>query len=97
MYDFTELGRGDPELVETGREICTGGYSGISGFRHVMGQIMGDMALSFRDSKEAEDILELVRYANVEAQKPLVEDELLFIAKYPTIAKKLLTLGPLNY
>jgi len=49
------------------------------------------------DSKEAEEILELVRYANVASQKPLVEDELLFIAKYPAIAKKLLTLKPLDY
>jgi len=101
LYSFTELGRGEPELVETGREICTGQYSGISGFRHVMSNIMGettgDMALMFRDDKEAREILELVRYANVEAQKPLVEDELTFIAKYPAIAKKLLTLKPLDY
>jgi len=97
LYDFRELGRGEPELVETGREICTGQYGGISGFRHVMGQIMGRMALSFRDAKQAEEILELARYANVEAQKPLVEDELVFIAKYPAIAKKLLTLKPLDY
>ena len=97
LYSFTELGRGEPEPVETGREICTGQYSGISGFRHVMGQLMGDMVLPFRDDKEAREILELVRYANVEAQKPLVEDELTFIAKYPAIAKKLLTLKPLDY
>lgn len=106
LYDFTELGRGEPEQVETGREIITGQYSGISGFRHVMGQIIGgiaadghadgDMSLTFKNDKEAGEILELVRYANVEAQKPLVEEELLFIAKYPEIAKKLLTLRPLD-
>jgi len=90
LYSFDEVGRGEPELVETGREICSGEYSGISGFKHLMGQ----MAISFEDSAQAEEILELVRYANVEAQKPLVEDELLFIAKYPKIAKKLLTLMP---
>jgi len=93
LYDFSELGRGEPELVETGREICTGQYSGISGFRHVMGR----MAIQFTDTKEAQEILELVRYANVESQKPLVEDELVFIAKYPEIAKNLLTLMPLDY
>jgi homocitrate synthase NifV len=38
----------------------------------------------------------LVRYANVEAHKPLVEDELMFIARYPKIAKKLLTMTPLE-
>lgn len=92
LYQFAELGRGEPELVETGREICSGEYGGISGFRHIMGK----MAITFDDSEEAEKILELVRYANVEAQRPLVEDELLFIAKYPEIAKKLLTLTPLE-
>ena len=97
LYDFTELGRGEPEFVETGREICTGQYGGISGFRYVMDEIMGEMAISFNNQKEAEEVLELVRYANVESQRPLVEDELLFIAKYPDIAKKLLTLNPLNY
>jgi citrate (Re)-synthase len=92
LYDFKELGRGDPEMVETGREICSGEYSGISGFRHIMGKLEVD--LSHRNN--AEDILELVRFANVEAQKPLVEEELLFITKYPDIAKELLTLTPLE-
>jgi len=90
LYSFDEVGRGEPELVETGRAICSGEYGGVSGFRHIMGQ----MAVTFKDTAQAEEILELVRYANVEAQKPLVEDELLFIAKYPEIAKKLLTLIP---
>jgi len=91
LYSYTELGRGEPELVETGSQICTGEYGGISGFKHVMGK----MAVEFKDAQEAEMILELVRYANVACQKPLVEDELLFIAKYPQIAKKILTLTPL--
>jgi homocitrate synthase NifV len=56
---------------------------------------MGKMEVQFSSREEAAEILELVRYANVEAQKPLVEDELLFIAKYPRITKKLLTLTPL--
>ena len=90
LYSFNEVGRGEPELVETGRQICSGEYGGISGFRHIMGQ----MAVTFEGSVQAEEILELVRYANVESQRPLVEDELLFIAKYPKIAKKLLTLMP---
>jgi homocitrate synthase NifV len=38
--------------------------------------------------------LELVRYANVHTQKPLIEDELLFIAKYPEQARKILTVNP---
>jgi len=90
LYGFEELGRGEPELVDTGREISAGEYSGVSGFGHVMGQ----MAITFASKEEAQEILELVRYANVQAHKPLVEEELLFIAKYPEIARKLLTLVP---
>ncbi len=90
LYSFDEVGRGEPELVETGRAICSGEYTGISGFKHIMGR----MAVTFEDTAQAEEVLELARYANVEAQKPLVEDELLFIAKYPKIARKLLTLIP---
>jgi isopropylmalate/homocitrate/citramalate synthase len=97
LYGFEELGRGEPELVETGREISTGRYGGISGFRHVMNEILGEEAIRFRDAEEAEKVLELVRYANVLAQKPLVEDELLFIAKYPDIAKQLMTMTPLDF
>jgi citrate (Re)-synthase len=92
LYGFQELGRGEPIKVETGREIITGQYSGISGFSHVMGKL--DLSFRNKSRDEASEILELVRYANVEAQKPLVEDELMFIAKYPQIAKKLLTLTP---
>ena len=92
LYSFDEVGRGEPELVETGRAICSGEYTGISGFKHIMGQ----MAVSFDDTAQAEAVLELARYANVLAQKPLIEDELIFIAKYPEIARKLLTLTPLQ-
>jgi homocitrate synthase NifV len=91
LYSFKELGRGEPEMVETGREICSGQYSGISGFRHIMGR----MAIEFEDRDEAARVLELVRYANVLAQKPLVTEELKFIACYPDIAADLLTLTPL--
>jgi len=96
LYGFEELGRGEPEIVETGRLICSGQYSGISGFRHIMDSINGKVSLEFKDDKEAQAVLELVRYANVAAQKPLVEDELLFIARYPNIAKDLLTMKPLE-
>jgi isopropylmalate/homocitrate/citramalate synthase len=94
LYGFKELGRGDPIKVDTGREIIAGQYSGISGFSHVMGKIED---VSFKSKEEANDVLELVRYANVLSHKPLVEDELLFIAKYPDIAKQLLTSTPLAW
>lgn len=90
LYSFEDLGRGEPEMVETGREICSGEYGGVSGFRHLMGK----MAVSFDDVEDARRKVELVRYANVLAQKPLVTDELKFICRYPEIARKLMTLIP---
>ncbi len=93
LYSYEELGRGDPEMVETGREICAGEYSGISGFSHLMSD---RMSWHFKDKDEAQQVLELVRYANVLSHKPLVEDQLLFIARYPHTARRLLTLTPLE-
>jgi len=90
LYGFEELGRGEPEKVDTGRQISAGEYSGVSGFGHVM----GEMEIKFASKEEAQEKLELVRYANVQAHKPLVEDELLFIVNYPEVARKLLTLVP---
>jgi len=92
LYNYKDLGRGEPEEVETGREITTGEYSGISGFRHVMGK--KEISISFADAEEAQKVLELVRYANVEAQKPLLEDELRFIAQYPEQVRQILRLTP---
>ncbi|MGB3081684.1 MAG: homocitrate synthase [Candidatus Omnitrophota bacterium] len=90
LYDFEELGRGEPDIIETGRDITAGEYSGIKGFRNVYNKL----EVKFTDEKEAVKILELVRYANVHTQKPLTRDELLFIAKYPDIAKKIFTMSP---
>ena len=90
LYDFEELGRGEPELIDTGRHITTGEYSGIKGFRNVYDR----MEVKFKNDREATKILELVRYANVHTQKPLVDVELRFIAKYPDIAKKIFSMEP---
>jgi homocitrate synthase NifV len=90
LYDFEELGRGEPEIIETGRQITAGEYSGIKGFRNVYDKL----ELKFKDEKEATKILELVRYANVHTQQPLTEDELRFIAKYPEVARKIFTMSP---
>lgn len=90
LYDFEELGRGEPEIVETGSSITVGEYSGIKGFRNVYDKL----EIKFKDDKEATKILELVRYANVHTQKPLTQDELRFLAAYPDIAKKIFTMTP---
>lgn len=90
LYDFEELGRGEPELIETGRNITAGEYSGIKGFRNVYERL----EVKFKNDKEATKILDLVRYANVHTQKPLTQDELMFIAKNPDIARKIFTMSP---
>jgi len=92
LYDFEELGRGEPEIIDTGRRITAGEYSGIKGFRNVYDKL----EIKFKNEKQAIDILELVRYANVQTQKPLTEDELRFIAKYPDIARKIFTVTPIR-
>jgi isopropylmalate/homocitrate/citramalate synthase len=90
LFDYEELGRGEPEIIESGRMITTGEYSGIKGFRNVYEKL----EIEFRDDAEAEKILELVRYANVHTQKPLTNRELLFIAAYPEVARKIMTVTP---
>ena len=90
LYDYEELGRGEPEIVETGRMITTGEYGGIKGFRNVYEK----MELEFQDEEEARNILELARYANVHTQKPLTDAELKFIYFYPDIAAKIMTVTP---
>jgi len=90
LYDFEELGRGEPEIIETGRKITAGEYSGIKGFRNVYEKL----EIAFSDDQEATKVLELVRYANVHNQKPLIDDELKFIAKYPDVARKIFTMTP---
>lgn len=90
LYDFEELGRGEPEIIETGRMITVGEYGGIKGFRNVY----ENLELEFHDEDEARNILELCRYANVHTQRPLTDSELKFIYYYPDIAAKILTVTP---
>ncbi len=90
LYDYEELGRGEPEIIETGRMITVGEYAGIKGFRNVY----NSLELEFKDENEARNILELARYANVHTQKPLTDSELKFIYYYPNIAAKIMTVNP---
>lgn len=90
LYDYELLGRGEPEFVETGREIIAGAYSGIKGFRNVYEKL----EVEFRDDQHAAEILELVRYANVHTQRPLTDAELKFIAANPDEVRLLLTMTP---
>lgn len=90
LYDPEDVGRGEYELVETGRIITTGEYGGIKGFRHVYSKL----GIEFHDDNEARKILELVQYANLHTQKPLTDDELKLIAQYPEIVRMILTVNP---
>lgn len=90
LYDYEELGRGEPEIIETGRMITTGEYGGIKGFRNVYEK----MEIEFNNDEEARNLLDLVRYANVHTQKPLTERELKFVACYPEIARQIMTVTP---
>ena len=89
LYDPEDVGRGEPELLETGRIITTGEYGGIKGFRHVYDKL----GIHFHDDNEARKVLELVQYANLHTQKPLTDDELRFIANYPDIANGVMSVS----
>jgi homocitrate synthase NifV len=88
LYDPEDVGRGAPELIETGRIITTGEYGGIKGFRHVCDRL----GIHFRGDGEARQVLDLVQYANLHTQKPLTDDELKFIAMHPEISRRILSL-----
>jgi homocitrate synthase NifV len=90
LYDPEDVGRGEPELLETGRVITTGEYGGIKGFRHVYDKL----GIHFQNDVEARTILDLVQYANLHTQKPLTDDELIFVAHYPDLAAEILTVTP---
>lgn len=89
LYDPEDVGRGEHELVETGRVITTGEYGGIKGFRHVYSKL----GIEVHDDNEARKILEIVQYANLHTQKPLTDDELRLIAHYPEIVRTILTVN----
>jgi homocitrate synthase NifV len=90
LYDPEDVGRGHVELVHTGRVITTGEYGGLKGFRHVYDRL----GYHFANDREARKVLDLVQTANLHTQHTLTDDELLFIANYPDIAKKIMTIRP---
>ena len=90
LYDPEDVGRGEPELLETGRVITTGEYGGLSGFKHVYDKL----GIHYHDDKEARKVLEIVQYANLHTQRPLTDDEFKFIATHPELTNKILTVSP---
>ncbi|MBI4301227.1 MAG: homocitrate synthase [Chloroflexi bacterium] len=92
LYDFTLLGRLSEERPLEGavRIITTGEYGGMAGFKYIYSRL----GITFPDDNKAQEILELVQYANAHTQVPLLDDELRFIATYPEQVKKILTVIP---
>jgi len=90
LFDYSILGRGKYERIPTGRVITTGEFGGIAGFRYVYEKI----GVTFPDNDSAKRILDLVQFASAHTQRPLTDDELLFIAKYPEQVRKILTMTP---
>jgi homocitrate synthase NifV len=90
LFDYEILGRGEDTRIPTGRVITTGEFGGIAGFRYVYEKI----GVTFADNESAKHILELVQFASAHTQKPLTDDELRFIARYPEQARIILTLTP---
>jgi homocitrate synthase NifV len=84
------VGRGETLLRETGRIITTGAYGGVKGVRHVYERL----GIGFAGDEEARRILDLVQHANLHTQKPLTDDELRFLANYPAIAARILSITP---
>ncbi len=90
LYDYEDLGRGEPEIIPTGRIITTGAYGGIKGFL----KVYSDLGIEFESPEKAERVLELVQYADLHTSKPLHELELRFIAAYPEECAKIMTVNP---
>lgn len=90
LYDCELLGIPSEQTSVSGRIITTGEYGGIAGFRHVYARL----GIHFLDDNRAENILELVRYANAHTQRPLTDDELRLIANYPDQVRLVLTMTP---
>ncbi|NLJ80048.1 MAG: homocitrate synthase, partial [Firmicutes bacterium] len=83
LYSPDELGIKNSELKKLGRIITTGEYGGSKGLRHVYDALGIDL-------ENEGEILTLVQYASAHNQRPLLEDELRFIAQYPAEVEKIL-------
>jgi isopropylmalate/homocitrate/citramalate synthase len=86
VYNIESLGRTEPDIVETGRWITSGGQAGVRGFRNIYGRF----EIEFKNEEEARTILDLTRVATIENHLPLTGDELRFIARYPDIAREIM-------
>jgi homocitrate synthase NifV len=89
LYDCDELGRGEPEAVETGREILTGTHGGAAGLAHVLETRLG---VEDPPAERLRETLQLVQLASLTTQAPLTLEELRLLWEHPGVARKLVTL-----
>jgi len=90
LYDYEDLGRGEPDITQTGRIITTGAYGGIKGFL----KVYSDLGIEFDSPEKSQRILDLVQYADLHTSKPLHEIELRFLAQYPEECAKIMAVEP---
>ncbi len=89
IYSPEELGIPNELTLESGRIITTGEYGGLKGLKHVLSKINVDLT-----PEKERRVLQLVQLGTAHNQKPLLPDELRFIAEYPDEAAKLMTVTP---
>ncbi len=89
LYDFEDLGRGDPRIEPTGRVITTGEYGGAAGLL----KVCEDLGIKL-EKDEVRRMLRLCQYANLHTQKPLHEAEIRFLYEYPDLAEQIMTVDP---
>lgn len=90
LYDYEELGRGEPEIIPTGRIITTGEYGGIKGLRYVYEQL----GLEIESDEQARTLLQVSQYANINTRLPLTDDELRLIYHHPDLVAQIATVTP---
>lgn len=90
LYDYEELGRGEPQIIPSGRVITTGEYGGAKGLKYVYEQL----GLPITDDEQARVLLDVVQYANINTRIPLTDDELRLIYDHPDLVAKIVTVTP---
>ena len=91
LYDCDELGRGEPETIETGREILTGTHGGTAGLAHVLETKLG---VEDPPADRLREALQLVQLASLTTQAPLTVEELRLVWEHPDVVRQLVTLAP---
>ena len=91
LYEFEELGRGEPEVVETGREILTGTHGGAAGLADVLKRKLG---IEDPEPEKLRRTLQVVQAASLATQRMLTVEELRLAWEHPDIVLQLCTLPP---